>query len=281
MSVAGRPRVAVIGHVEWLTHGTGSMPRPGEITYLADPFDEPAGGGGVSAAQVAKLGAECLFYTALGSDDAGRASATILGVQGVEVLATVHSGSQTRAVSAVDESADRAILVVGGPTSPRLEDALPWDDLAGCDGAFFTGHDSATLAAARRARVLVVTSRRLRQLAESGVRADVLIASASDPSEAVDPQRLPVQPAAIVWTEGARGGRYRRADGTEGRWEPAPLPGPAVDSYGCGDSFAAGLTTGLARGLDLDAALALGARCGAACLTGRGALGPQLVERPA
>jgi ribokinase len=255
------------------------MPRPGEITYLAEPFDEPAGGGGVSASQVAKLGAECLFYTAVGSDEAGRASAAILAEVGVEVLATVHPGAQTRALSAVGASTDRAIVVVGGPTSPRIEDALPWDELAGCDAAYFTGHDSATLAAARRARILVVTSRRLRQLVESGVRADVLIASASDPSEAVDPERLPVQPAAIVWTDGERGGWYRRADGAQERWAPSPPPGPGVDTYGCGDSFAGGLTTGLARGLDLDAALALGARCGAACFTGRGGLGPQLVER--
>jgi ribokinase len=51
-----------------------------------------------------------------------------------------------------------------------------------------------------------------------------------------------------------------------------------VDSYGCGDSFAAGLTVGLARGLELDEALAVGARCGAACLTGRGGLRAQLRE---
>jgi ribokinase len=51
-----------------------------------------------------------------------------------------------------------------------------------------------------------------------------------------------------------------------------------VDSYGCGDSFAAGLTVGLARGLPLEAALELGARCGATCLTGRGGLVPQLRE---
>ena len=75
MSAPARPRVAVVGHVEWITHGAGLMPGPGEIRYLSDAFDEPAGGGGVSAAQVAKLGAETLFYTALGSDEAGRASA--------------------------------------------------------------------------------------------------------------------------------------------------------------------------------------------------------------
>jgi ribokinase len=278
MNPAARTRVAVVGHSEWVTHGLGEMPRPGEITRLSDPFDEPAGGGGVSAAQVAKLGAECLFFTALGDDEAGRAAGRRLESVGVTVLAAVRAAPQTRALSAVGATGDRGIVVVGQATSPRIEDRLPWDDLRGCDGAYFTGHDSATVAAARRARVLVVTTRRLPELVESGVRADVLIASASDATEAVDPAALPVPPDVVLWTEGASGGRYRRADGTRGRWSPAPVPGPAVDSYGCGDSFAAALTVGLARGLDLDSALLLAARCGAACLTGRGGLGPQLVE---
>jgi ribokinase len=280
MSAPARPRVAVVGHVEWITHGTGLMPQPGEIRYLGDPFDEPAGGGGVSAAQVAKLDAEALFYTALGDDELGRASAERLGAIGVTVLASLDPGPQTRGVSAVDSTADRAILIIGRPTSARIDDPLPWDELARCDAAFFTGHDSATVAAARRARRLVVTSRRLTQLIESGIRADVLIASASDPSEAVDPEALPVAPGAIVWTEGGHGGHYVTADGRAGRWDPASPPGPPVDSYGAGDSFAAGLTVGLARGLDLEGALALGARCGAYCLTGRGALTAQLDERP-
>lgn len=278
MSSGARPRVAVVGHAEWVTHGRGEMPRPGEITRLDEPFDEPGGGGCVSAAQVAKLGAECLFFTALGDDAAGRGVGTRLEADGVTVLAAVRSAPQTRAVSAVGATGDRGIVVVGDPTSARIEDPLPWDELAGCDGAYFTGHDSATVAAARRARVLVVTTRRLQLLIESGVRADVLIASDGDATEAVDPEQLPVMPEVIVWTQGAAGGRYARADGTEGRWAAAPVPGPALDSYGCGDSFAAGLTVGLARGLDLDRALALGARCGAACLTGRGGLGSQLVE---
>ncbi|MEW6583013.1 MAG: PfkB family carbohydrate kinase, partial [Actinomycetota bacterium] len=52
----------------------------------------------------------------------------------------------------------------------------------------------------------------------------------------------------------------------------APPPGPAVDSYGCGDSFAAGLTVALARRLPLDDAIHLAARCGAHRLTTRGGL---------
>src|SRR5437763_978981 len=56
----------------------------------------------------------------------------------------------------------------------------------------------------------------------------------------------------------------------------APLPGPAVDTYGAGDSFAAGLTYGLAAGMDVPDAVALAARCGAAAITGRGAFEGQL-----
>jgi ribokinase len=254
------------------------MPAPGIIAFLEDPFDEPAGGGGVTASQVAKLGAECLFFTALGHDEAGRASRERLEAGGVRVLAETRPEPHRRAVSATGPDGDRAILVVGPPVSSRIDDALPWDGIAGCAAAYFTGHDPATLVAARRARVLVVTSRRLPQLVASGVRADVVVASDTDPGERVAPGDLPVPAGAIVWTQGAAGGRYRTEDGREGRWAPAPVPGEVVDSYGAGDSFAAGLTVGLARGLALEDALALGARCGAACLTGRGGLAPQLVE---
>ncbi len=49
-----------------------------------------------------------------------------------------------------------------------------------------------------------------------------------------------------------------------------------ADAYGCGDSFAAGLTFGLAEGKPLEDALELAARCGAACATGHGAYAGQL-----
>lgn len=272
------PRVAVVGHVEWVTHARGPLPAPGGITYLAEPFDEPAGGGGVAASQVAKLGADCRFFTALGSDEAGRRARELLTGLGVRVLAADRPGAQTRALSATDASGDRAIAVVGEPTAPRIEEPLPWEELALCDSAYFTGRDPDTLRAARRARVLVVTARRRGPLLAGDVRPDVVVASASDPAERIAPGDLPHEPGAIVWTDGGRGGHFRRADGSEGGWAPAPVPGPPVDSYGCGDSFAAGVTVGLGRGLSLEEALALGARCGAACLTGRGGLEPQLRE---
>jgi ribokinase len=74
-------------------------------------------------------------------------------------------------------------------------------------------------------------------------------------------------------TEGERGGSYQCADGASGRWAPAPLPAKPVDSYGCGDSFAAGLAYGLGVGMSVADAISLAARCGAVCATGRGPYG--------
>jgi ribokinase len=83
----------------------------------------------------------------------------------------------------------------------------------------------------------------------------------------------------LVLTEGARGGSYSTSEGASGRWDPAPLPAPELDTYGCGDSFAAGLTFALAAELELEQALWLAARCGAACACGRGPYERQLQRR--
>ena len=53
-----------------------------------------------------------------------------------------------------------------------------------------------------------------------------------------------------------------------------------MDAYGAGDSFAAGLTYGLAAGMTPANAVALASRCGAAALTGRGAFAGQLELGP-
>jgi ribokinase len=86
----------------------------------------------------------------------------------------------------------------------------------------------------------------------------------------------------VVSTEGAHGGTYRQRGGVSGRWDPAVppvmVPEEHGDSYGCGDSFAAGLTYGLGAGLPVPDALALAARCGAVCFTGRGPYRRQLTR---
>jgi ribokinase len=50
-----------------------------------------------------------------------------------------------------------------------------------------------------------------------------------------------------------------------------PPPGDPEDAYGCGDSFAAGFTFGLASGASVAEAATLGAECGARALIRLGA----------
>jgi ribokinase len=125
------------------------------------------------------------------------------------------------------------------------------------------------LRAARAARVLVASPRAGEALGQA-VELDALVLSGDDAIELRQAERVREDAKLVVFTEGARGGAYRKRSGESGTWRAAPLPAAAVDSYGCGDSFAAGLTYGLGAGLDVPDALALAARCGAMCLTGHG-----------
>jgi ribokinase len=124
----------------------------------------------------------------------------------------------------------------------------------------------------------VATPRAREALAAAGVQLDVLVRSGSDEGERVEAGELSPPPALTVTTLGARGGRWRTEGGDAGDWAAAPLPGPGADAYGAGDTFAAALTFGLAARRELDAALALAARCSAACVTGRGPYGAELPE---
>ena len=49
-------RAAVVGHVEWVEFVRGDhVPAAGEIVHATDSFEEPAGGGAVAAAQLARM----------------------------------------------------------------------------------------------------------------------------------------------------------------------------------------------------------------------------------
>jgi ribokinase len=264
-------RVAVIGHVEWVQHARLHEPlESGAILQLHDTFEEPAGGGGVAARALPALGAETRFITALGNDAAADESEQIMKGDGCELRAVRRPSPQARVTTLAEPSGERTILLHGRPDHPAIDDPLDWGELAGFDGVFYTGDDPATVVAARRARILVATARRLASVVASGVQVDVLAASARDRGERYDLADLPVRPRLCVWTEGADGGRYLAEDGSEGRWQAARPPGPIVDTYGAGDVFMAALTLELARGAGRDEALALAARASAAQLTRRG-----------
>ena len=270
-------RVAVVGHVEWIHFArVGHLPRPGEIVQAIEDWEEPGGGGAVAAVQLARLAGECLFLTALGDDDLGHRAMEELEALGLRVEVAWRPEAQRRAFVHTDADAERTITVIGERMGPHASDPLPWDELGDCDGVYFTAGDPAAVRAARAAGQLVSTVRAIDSVAEAGVPVDVLVASAADEGERYAPGDLTPPPGLVARTAGTAGGSLETADGARSTWAAAPLPGPPVDAYGAGDSFAAGLTYGLAVGRPAAEALALGARCGAACVTGRGPYAGQL-----
>lgn len=264
-------RVAVVGHVEWCTFApVDHVPEPGEIVEATEALEMAAGGGAVAAVQMAKLADECTLFTALGDDEWGRRVEPDLRARGVQVEAVIRPSPQRRAFVHLAEDGERTITTMGERPEPRGGDPLPWDSLDGFDAVYFTAGDEEALRAARSARVLVATIRARGALHDAGVQLDGLVASAKDAGERFEPGDVEPPPKLVVRTEGAAGGAFEQADGTEGRWAPVEPPGPVVDSYGAGDSFAGALTYGLGSGLEVGPALELAARCGAASVTGRG-----------
>jgi ribokinase len=266
--------IAVVGHVEWVEFArVESVPRPGDIAHALETWEEPAGGGAVAAVQLARLAGTCLLFTALGSDELGRRSRAELTRHGVEVRAIPETETTRRAFTFVDVAGERTITVLGQKLRPRGGDSrLPWHELRGVDAVYFVSGDPEALHHARLARVLVATARELPTLREAGVELDALVGSGEDEGELYRPGDLDPPPKVVVTTSGALGGWLQPG----GPFRPAPLPGPVVDAYGCGDCFAAGLTFALARGDAIEDAIGVAARCGAAVMTGRGPYSAQL-----
>ena len=272
VSLPKLPRLclAVVGHIESVEFlAVDRWPQPGCISHAQQRLEEPAGAGAVIAVQLAKLlDRPVHFFTALGRDLVGEACVQRLQERGVEVHVAWRDGPTRRGISLVggvgDGSGDRAITVIGDRLTPVLSDPLPWDVLQQCDGAFITAADAALVQAARSVPVLAATPRvGLAVLKSAGVQIDALIGSGLDPAELVAPGDLVPSPRVQISTEGAAGGLISTGD----RYSASALPGPFVETYGCGDSFAAGVFAGLAAQWPLKTAIQLGCQLGAACAT--------------
>jgi ribokinase len=269
--VSERRRVAVVGHVEWVDFvPVGSFPVSGQVIHSAGAFARAAGGGGVVAAVLAELGAEVDFFCALGEDESGRAAATQLRERGINLHVAWRGDQPTRrALTLLEPGGERTIITIGERLQPRGADELEWDRLGTADGVYFTAGDAEALRRARAAGVLVVSPRARSALEAEAIALDAIVFSAGDADEREWAARVAGRARLVVATEGPAGGRWEGE--STGRWEAATPPGEPRDAYGCGDSFAAGFTFGLACGFSVSEAAAAGARRGALCLTRSGA----------
>jgi ribokinase len=264
-------RVAVVGHVEWVDFvALERFPREGEVAHATEAFSRAAGGGSVVAAVLADLGAEVDFYTALGRDPHGEAAAAELRDRGINLHVAWRRAPTRRAITLLRGGGERTIVTIGERLAPAGEDGVDWPRLEHAAGVYFTAGDSGALARARNARVLTA-SPRARDVLEEGrcPRLDAIIYSAHDRDESAWAAKAADRARLLVATEGADGGCWTGE--SSGRWRAVEPPGEPKDAYGCGDSFAAGFTFGLASGAPVDEAAALGARCGARALTKTGA----------
>jgi ribokinase len=272
-------KLAVVGHVEVVTFlRVAQIPAAGAICKAKEGMEMPAGGGAVVAVQMAKLtGRPVAFFTALGRDRAGEQAARDLEAMGLDLHVAWRDAPTRKGVTWVDDQGERTITVLGERIMPCAQDPLPWEKLESSDGVFVTATDGAGLRLARRCRVLAATPRvRWPVLLESGVRLDALVGSALDPAEAL-PANLDSLPAQhTITTEAAAGSTALPG---QRRFGAPQLTAPLVDAYGAGDSFAAGVTAGLAAGWPLAEAISLGSHCGAACLGGFGPYAGQMQGR--
>jgi ribokinase len=260
--------VAVVGHIEWVDFlPVPRFPRRGEVIHAEGVTQRAGGGGGVAAPVLAELGAEVDFFCALGKDTAGRDAVAQLEERGVRMHVAWRGEPTRRAMTLLEPSGERTIVTLGERLEPRGSDRLEWELLRDADSVYFTAGDADALERARQARI-VVASPRARSVLET-TTIDALVFSESDPDEREWAERAAPHARLLVATEGERGGRWWGE--SEGRWAATPLPGPARDSYGCGDSFAAAFTLGLGRGDSVEDAAALGAEAGARALTRVGA----------
>jgi ribokinase len=268
-------RFAVVGHVEWIEFGRFThVPEPGEIIDATEWFSEAAGSAAVAAVQIAKLADHVDFFTALGDDERGRRAHERLTELGLHVHAATRDELQRWGFVHLTDDGERTISIIGHRLVPRGEDDLPWDRLDHADAVFVSGGDAAAMRQARRAQRLVATPRAAETL--GGIEIDALVGSGKDRLEQLDPDQLNPPPKLIVTTAGESGGQWHAGEQRHGEFHAAELPGPLVDAYGAGDTFAGGFTYALGAGYDVDDALAFAARCGAANLTGRGPYAGQL-----
>ncbi len=252
----GNLNLAVVGHVEWINFLiVDQLPKRGVISHSEKSLEYPAGGGSIIAKTLSELTLNQIhFFTALGNDDYGDRCFKILSNMGIKLHVAWREKTTRRGFSLIDSQGERAITVIGERLAPNYRDNLDWSILKKMDGIFITASDSEIFKMARSASVLCTTPRvGLNIINKSNVLLDGLIGSNLDPAEVFSFSELSLKPKYIIKTEGEKGGILFPG----GRYKALKNKKLKFDSYGCGDSFAAGILYGMASKWDIDKSLNL------------------------
>ncbi len=260
-------KLAVIGHVEWVTFlKVDHLPLAGEISHAKDSFEEAAGGAAVAAVQMTRLTNEPVdLITSLGKDSFGEKCYERLTKLGLNLKVAWREKPTRKAISLIGNEGERAITVIGERLQPIASDNLPWSDMKNYDGIFITATDEEGIRLASKAKFVAATPRTgTTTLKNSKVKLNALIGSRLDPGERINYENLVPKPDIYIATEGKSGGTIFPKKYKYTSIKPSSKE---KDSYGCGDCFAGAVTAALAAKLNLVEAIDLGAYCGAECST--------------
>ncbi len=266
----GNLSFAVIGHIEWVNFlEVDYLPKAGLITHSKRSLELPAGGGGVIARTLREITTgDVHFFTSLGNDFYGIQTKEIYEKMGIIMHVAWRNLPTRKGFSLVDKSGERSITIVGDRLAPFSKDDLSWHFLKEMDGIFITAGDEDIFKKSRSCPVLCATPRvGIQTIRNSNVFLDALIGSNLDPDENFSLSDLTKIPKFIIKTEGKDGGILFPG----GRYKAIHNDTPIIDSYGCGDSFAAGIIFGLASNWNIEKTVKLGTVLGSNCI---GTFGP-------
>ena len=262
--IKGNLKFAVVGHIEWINFiKVDQLPKPGLISHAEKSQEYPAGGGSVIAKRLRELThGEVHFFTALGNDFYGNQCLNILGNMGIKLHVAWRDKPTRKGFSVIDSEGERSITIIGDRLSPTHKDNLDWSILNDMDGIFITAADKEIFKKSRIANTLCTTPRvGLNIINDSGIFLDGLIGSNLDPGEVFSLNELRLKPRFVIKTEGENGGIVFPG----GRYKAIKNKKNKIDSYGCGDSFAAGILYGLSSDWNIEESLNLAKIMGRNC----------------
>ena len=255
--------LTVVGHIEWVTFiEVENFADQGQIGHGEIYAEKTAGGGTLTAIALSKLTNKRVnFITALGRDYYGYKCHKELTKLGLNVHVAWRSTATRRGVSMLNKSGERSITVIGQRLSPIASDNLPWELASSSDGIFVSATDKPGLIKCRRCKTLVSTPRiGLELMKSSNVKFNAIIGSDNDAYERKI-LNSHLNADIVVKTRGESGGEFTRGR----KYKVYEKINKPIDSYGCGDNFAAGVTAGLSANWEIDEAIKLGSQLGAEC----------------
>jgi ribokinase len=266
-----QPTICVVGSVNVDLIVTGPhLPTPGE-TVTGGVFSRGSGGKGANQALAARHhGAEVALIAAVGDDPMATEALTLLRREGIDLsgVTTVANQATGVALIAVDGAGENQIAVA--PGANRLLE--PTHVRAGGFDAVLCQleiPDRTLIEVAEQVTgLLCINAGPARPLPEPLLqRSDVIIVNETE-HDALEDQ-LADFAGLLVVTRGSRGADGYRAGIRVATAKPPVVD--AIDTVGAGDAFCGTLVVELARGADVNNALARGCEAGALATTRSGA----------